>query len=320
MRVLVTTPTGHVGSRVVERLVHDGVPLRAFVRDPGKIPVALRSRMEVWQGDLEDPVDVADGMRDVDAVLFVIPHVFAQPDCLAWIRDVARAFAAAIRAQATPPRVVFLSGIGAHRDDMGAVSALGHAERTIAAVAPDLVVLRAGSFMENLFGGIRGIVDHGAIYDLAPADRRVPLVATRDIGDVAVRWLVDDSWRGLHVVGVHGPADVSFADRARILTDVLGQRVTYVQVPEEAMRHAMAGTGMSPSVVDAYTAISVAMAKHEVLAAEPRMATTTTPTTLATWAREALLPAVKAARPVTAPVTATVAPRPSSSVQAPDRV
>ena len=296
MRVLVTTPNGHVGSRVVDRLVDGGTALRVFLRDPGKLPVALRSRMEVWQGDLEDAADVADAMRDVDAVLLVIPHVFAQPDCLAWIRGIARKFAAAIRAQVAPPRVVLLSGIGAHRDDMGAVSALGHVERTVAAVAPDLVVLRAGSFMENTLGGVQGIVEQGAIYDLAPAERRVPLVATRDVGDVAARWLADDSWHGLHVVGVHGAADVSFADRARILTDVLGRRVTYVQVPEEAMRHGMAAMGMSPSVVDAYTAIAVALAKDEPVAAEPRTPATTTPTTFAEWAREALLPAVDAAR------------------------
>ena len=297
MRVLVTTPTGHVGSRVVQRLVEARVPTRLYVRDPSKLPVALRSRVEVWQGDLEDAAELGDAMRGVDAALFVIPHVFAQTNCMAWQRGIARSIATAMHMQDRPPRAVFLAGIGAHRDDMGAATGLGHAERVLGAATPDLVVLRAGSFMENVLLAVGGIVQQGALYDVPPAERCVPTVATRDVGDVAARWLLDETWRGHHVVGVHGPADISYADRARTLTEVLGQRVTYVQVPDTALRQALFATGMSASVVDAYAAISIGIGRYEPVAAEPRTAETTTPTTFAEWAREVLLPAVTAARP-----------------------
>ena len=296
MRVLVTTPTGHVGSRVVQRLTDAGVATRVFVRDPSRIPVGLRSRVEVWRGDLEDAAELGDAMRGVDAALLVIPSFFAQTNCMAWQRGIARSIATAMHMQDRPPRAVFLSGIGAHRDDLGAVSGLGHAERVLAAATPDLVILRAGSFMENVLGALPGIVQQGALFDVPAAERRVPTVATRDVGDVAVRWLLDDRWHGQHVVGVHGPADISYADRARTLTEVLGQRVTYVQVPDTTLRQAMAGMGMSASVVDAYTAIAIGIARYEPLAAEPRTPETTTPTTFADWAREALLPMVAATR------------------------
>jgi len=59
MRVLITGPTGKVGSRLSKRLALRGDQVRALVRDPERA-VGLRDpQVEVVQGDLLDPSSLA---------------------------------------------------------------------------------------------------------------------------------------------------------------------------------------------------------------------------------------------------------------------
>lgn len=51
----VTGATGFIGTHLVERLVDDGVPVRAMVRSPSRMAPELRARVEVVVGTLEEP-------------------------------------------------------------------------------------------------------------------------------------------------------------------------------------------------------------------------------------------------------------------------
>ncbi|MYR58510.1 NAD(P)H-binding protein, partial [Streptomyces sp. SID625] len=54
MTVVVTTPTGHVGSRVVRLLLQAGVRPRVLVRDPARLEPDVRERVDARRGDLTD--------------------------------------------------------------------------------------------------------------------------------------------------------------------------------------------------------------------------------------------------------------------------
>ena len=44
--ILVTTPTGHIGSRVVERLLAGGADVRVIARDPERLAPDVRARVD----------------------------------------------------------------------------------------------------------------------------------------------------------------------------------------------------------------------------------------------------------------------------------
>ena len=92
VRVLVTGAGGFIGSHLVERLVHDGAKVRAFVRytsraDIGLLklaPAEVRSGIEVTHGDLRDEHAVHEAVRDVEIVfhlgaLIAIPYSYVHP-------------------------------------------------------------------------------------------------------------------------------------------------------------------------------------------------------------------------------------------------
>ena len=61
--MLIFGATGKAGRLVVERALEQGWAVTAFVRNPGKVPEALRTQMTVIKGDLCDAAAVAAAVR-----------------------------------------------------------------------------------------------------------------------------------------------------------------------------------------------------------------------------------------------------------------
>ncbi len=292
--ILVTTPTGHIGSRVADRLLAAGADVRVFVRDAARLAPAVRERADVRTGSIDDADALADAMRGAEAAFILVPPNYTADDWPAWHRAVGGAVERAATRSGVA-RLVFVSSQGAHRDDLGPVSHLGAIERALRAALPHVVALRPAYFFENALAALPTIAESGAIYGLFDPDLAFPQVAAGDIGDVAARWLLDASWRGHHVAGVHGPRDLPMGELAALAGEALGRPVQYVPVPLEAVQAGMAAAGMTPSVIEGYGALLGGLAATRFERPEARTAETTTPTEFAAWARAVLAPAFGAA-------------------------
>jgi uncharacterized protein YbjT (DUF2867 family) len=301
--ILVTTPTGQIGSRVVNDALAAGASVRAFVRDPARLHPAVRARVDVRTGSLDDGDALARAMDGADAAFVLVPPNYTAANWPAAMRAVGRAAEqAAVRAGL--PRLVFLSSMGAHRDDLGPVTTLGEIEAALRAAHPHVVALRPAYFFENAFAALPTITQAGAIFGNFDPDLAFPQVATRDIGAVAARWLLDPTWQGHHVAGVHGPRDLAMGELADLAGEALGRPVRYVPVPLDAVAAALPATGMTPSVVDGYRALLGGLAASRFERPEARTPETTTPTEFAEWARLALRPAFDASAAAMQPAAA----------------
>lgn len=295
MRVAVTTPTGNIGRIVAERLVEtEAVQPVLLARDPAKVAGLAARGAEVRVGSTDDVDFVVDAVRDVDSLFWLTP-----PTPVEEYADLQRRFGAAAAAavRSRPDlRVVHLSSVGAqHAEGNGPVDGLHEIGGMLDGVATDITHLRPGYFMENFLHQAGAIASENSLFMPVDPDAELPMVATRDIGQVAADRLLDRSWSGRHHVGIHGPTDLSHAEAARILGEALGRTITLTPIPPEAAREAMISQGMPAGWVDEMLELYSGMAAGTLKPAEPRTAETTTPTTLAEWAREALAPAVAAA-------------------------
>lgn len=90
--VLVTGASGFIGSHLVERLVHEGHSVRAFVRYNGRddrghlddLPADIQAAIEVHRGDLKDPEAVRKAVAGREWVfhlgaLIAIPYSYQNP-------------------------------------------------------------------------------------------------------------------------------------------------------------------------------------------------------------------------------------------------
>ncbi|GAA3080641.1 hypothetical protein GCM10020000_78140 [Streptomyces olivoverticillatus] len=81
MTIVVTTPTGHVGSRVVRLLIQAGVRPRVLVRGPARLDARTRSNVEVRCGDLTDAGFVHEATVGARTVFWAdpTPHTAEEP-------------------------------------------------------------------------------------------------------------------------------------------------------------------------------------------------------------------------------------------------
>lgn len=293
MSIVINTPTGNIGSRAVERLLAAGEDVTVIHRNPEKVRPLAERGVRVVEGSLDDGAALDRALEGAEALFWLTPPPF-QPDFLSWAVEAAQQAARAARAHGVR-RVVVLSSTGAHNgpnpDPVGILLAVEDAFR---AEIADVTILRAGYFMENLLHNV-DTLPQGALYHVLPRDVPFPLVATRDIGDKVAEALLDRTWTGHRLFGVHGPADLSHDEMAAILSEGLGHPVKYEEISIEQLRQGMLESGMPPFLADLYAELYRRGRDGYLASAEPRTPESTTPTTFREFIREVLRPAIEGA-------------------------
>ena len=291
--IVITTPTGQIGSQVLGNLLDSGEGLRVIVRDPSQLPADVRDSLDIVEGSHGDAAVVAKAFSGADAVFWLAPP---DPHAL----SVEAAFV-----DFTRPAADTFKRYGVGR--VVAVSALGRgtpwAERagyvTGSLAMDDLIAASAGafralcnpSFMDNTIRQAASIRDQGMFFSPIAGDRKLPTVATRDIAGAAARLLLDASWSGVGEVPLLGPEDLSFNDMARIISEVLGKEVRFQQTTFEAYKERFVSFGMSDPMAQGMT--DMAWAKNEGLDnGVQRTPENSTPTSFRQWCEEVLKPAV----------------------------
>jgi len=297
--IVITTPTGDIGSQVLRALLQDapaaGEKLRVIARDPARLPGPVRDRVDVVTGSHGDAGVVDRAFAGADAVFWVVPPDSRAPSLEAAYSGFSRAAAQAFTARGVR-HVVGVSALGR------GTPVAGRAGLVTASLAMDDLIASTGvayralanpSFMDNLLREVDAIRDEGVFTDTAAADRKAPAAATRDIAAAAAGLLLDRSWTGAGSVPVLGPEDLSPDDMARIMSEVLGRPVRYQRQSLQELGVTMAGYGAGEAFVQGM--VDMARAKDEGLDdGVPRTPQTASPTTFRQWCQEVLRPAVLA--------------------------
>jgi uncharacterized protein YbjT (DUF2867 family) len=277
VRITVTTPTGNVGRHVVQMLV----------RDSARLDAAVLERVDAVAVDQRDADAVVAATRGADALFWVDPPTFADDPGA----DHALATDAVARAVTKNGigRTVFQSSVGAElRHGAGEIDDLARTEERLDATGAPVLHLRCGFFFSNLLLQLDA-VRAGVVPIVLPVDHPMAWVAPRDIAEVAVTRLLSDGWSGRLVQAVHGPADLSWAQATAIVGDATGHPVRAERIGDDEMRKILVGAGMSDGPVEAIMGMSTGM-RDGFVPEQARDVTTTTPTTLGSWAYEVLRP------------------------------
>jgi uncharacterized protein YbjT (DUF2867 family) len=238
--ILVTGATGRVGGLVVEELLHADVPVRALTHRPdadGAVPEGA----EVVVGDLTAPASLEEALHGVDTVFLV----WTAPP--ATVPDVVDLLADRIR------RVVFLSS--PHRtphpffQQPNPMAALhDDIERRITGSGLEWTFLRPGMFASNTLSWWAPAIRSGADVRWPYGAAQTAPVDDRDVAAVAARALYADGYTGSDHV-LTGPEALSQAEQVEIIGEVLGRKITFVDLPPEQFRAEVAGI-WPPAVLD----------------------------------------------------------------------
>jgi uncharacterized protein YbjT (DUF2867 family) len=293
MSIVINTPTSNIGRALAARLLDAGEHITVLSRDKKKVDELQRHGARVIEGSFEEPALLTKALEGAESLFWLTPPP-ARPDYYDWAVRCAKQ-AADTAKKAGVHRAVVLSSAGAHSGPgTGPVGPAREMENAFEAALAAVVSLRPGIFMENFLQSKEMIAEAGQIFLPIPGGKKWPLVATADIADKAAAWLLDRSWTGHHRVGVHGPKDLSAEEATAIISAELGKPVKCVEASPEQARGAMSSMGMPDFLVDIILEMYGAYRDGRMDPAEPRTPDTTTPTTLAEFARTKLAPAISA--------------------------
>lgn len=297
--IVITAPTGNIGRRLLSLLLESapahGAPaeeLRVVVRDPARLPDAVRDRVEVITGSHGDAEVVDRAFEGADAVFWLVP-----PDASLAPDDAYSGFTRPAAKALVTHGVGHVVGVSA----LGRGTPLAHrAGLVTASLAMDDLIARTGvayralacpSFFENLLEDADAIRETGVFTDAVDADHKAPRAAVSDIAAVAADLLRARSWSGNDSVAVLGPEDLSPDDLARIMTEELGRPVRYERQPLDELHTALVGFGLDAAF--AQGVVDMKRAKNEGLdAGVTRTPATGSPTTFRHWCARTLKPAV----------------------------
>jgi uncharacterized protein YbjT (DUF2867 family) len=234
--ILVAGATGNVGAAVVRALASAGEPVRAVVRQQRReTPVGGD---DIVQADLNDRGSMMSTYSDVQAA-FLLAGYSDMPGMLADMKT------------AGVQRIVLLSTGAVVGGDLDNAVVRFNVVSEAAARDSDLgwTVLRPSGFMSNTLQWVPQLRESDEV--LEPfADVPIALIDPDDIAAVAVAVLLSphhdkQSYR------LTGPATLLPADRALILSDVLGRRIRLRAESDDDARRRMAES-MPDAMVDSF--------------------------------------------------------------------
>jgi uncharacterized protein YbjT (DUF2867 family) len=289
--------TGNIGSRIADVLIAAGEPVRIVGRERVRLGPLASKGADAWPGDIGDIAFLEKAFSGARGAFILIPPRYDATDFRGYQDRLGASLVAAL-SKVKVPRIVALSSIGAHLDKgTGPILGLHDLENRLGTLKDaEVVCLRPAYFMENHLWSVPLIRSQGINGSPIRGDVPLPMIATKDIADAAVRLLVEGGFHGHEVRYLLGPRDLTMSEATRIIGEAIGNPgLTYVQFAEEDARKAMAGAGMSASVLDAMLEMQRGFNAGIVRPTRERNAESTTPTTLESFSKSSFAPAYRVA-------------------------
>jgi uncharacterized protein YbjT (DUF2867 family) len=289
--IVVTTPTGHVGHRVVELLLERDEAVRVIARDPSRLSRAAQERAEVIAGSHADPAVLDAALAGADALFLVVPPNGKADTVEGYYLDYARQARAAVE-RAGVGHLVAISTMGGGPEfaDAGQLSAALAMDAELGGSGAAYRAVAAPFFMENLLSQADGL-RNGVLALPSDPDRTLPVVATADLAAAAADLLAARDWTGADRVPVSSPDALTPTGIAATLAESLDREVAYRQIAPADYGEMLRGFGLSPAWSTGLTAMAEAQ-NAGFYDLDLDTARGIGPTTLRDWTTTILRPAI----------------------------
>ncbi|MGD0824626.1 MAG: NmrA family NAD(P)-binding protein [Terriglobales bacterium] len=285
--------SGNTGHIVAKNLLVHGEKVRVVGRNAAHLQPLAAQGAEAFIGDVSNADSLTKAFHKADAAYVMIPPNPTSNDFRGYQETVSDAIAAAVKT-AGVTHVVSLSSFGADKESgTGPVVGLHTLEQKLNQIdGPNVLHLRAGYFMENTLPQVGAIRMTGSAIGPVSPDLKLPMIATRDIGEAAADALLRLGFRGKQTRELQGQRDLDYTEAATIIGKAIGKpALGYIQAPVDQLRAAMVQMGMSDNFVGLILEMAGALNRGHMRALEPRTSHNTTPTSFETFVADDFLPA-----------------------------
>ncbi len=233
-RVLVTGASGTVGTQVVKSLGAAGVPFKAAYHSEEKAAAARRNEIDAVRIEYDQPATVREALQGISALILIGPVSERLVERESAV--IAQAAAAGVQ------RLVKLSVWRASEEGFSFARWHRAGEKQVEASRIPYTFLRPNGFMQNFVTYHGESIRTRSAFTLAAGQSKSSLIDVRDIAEVAVKVLTDPGHEG-RAYDLSGPESLSYHQVANSLSVATGRKISYVNVPGEALAGELARQG-----------------------------------------------------------------------------
>jgi uncharacterized protein YbjT (DUF2867 family) len=281
--------TGNTGSIIADSLLLRGKKVRVLGRDAGRLQRFVRKGAEAFTGDVSDAGALTKAFRGARAAYLMLPPITSREDQERESDAIAKA-----ATESGLRYAVHLSSYGAHvPEGTGPVTGLHSSEQKLNAIGGLSVLhLRAAYFMENNLAAISMIQGMGTFGHALLPDLKLPMIATRDVGDYGARRLLELDFSGKQTREVLGERDLSMTEITAVIARGIGKPdLRYEQFSYDQMQRALEQMGMAPKKAAVYVEMFRAMNAGVLAAQELRSVQNSSPTSIEKFVQDVFVPA-----------------------------
>ena len=261
MKYVITGGAGHISKPLAEKLLKSGHDITVIGRNAENLKVLTDKGAKVAIGSVDDVAFLKKAFAGVDAIYTMVPPNYTVPDMKAYIGQIGKNYADAIKAN-NIKYVVNLSSVGAHLPDgCGPVSGLHRVEKALNELKDvNIKHLRPVYFFANLLGNVGMVKSMNIIGgNFGGADFKLLLADTNDIAEVAFEELSNPGFTG-HSVRYIASDERNTDDIAKTLGIAIGNpELPWVIFSDEQALGGMKQMGFPENIAQNYTEMGHAM-------------------------------------------------------------
>jgi uncharacterized protein YbjT (DUF2867 family) len=270
--------SGNTGSIVANFLLSKGKKVRVVGRDSGRLQRFALLGAEALTATVSDATALTKAFSGARAAYLMLPPAKSREEQERDSDGIAKAVKKSGLRYA-----VHLSSYGAQvAEGAGPVSGLHSSEQKLNAIdGLNVLHLRAAYFMENNLAAIGVIHGMGIFGNALLPDLKIPMAATRDVGDYAGQRLVHLDFSGKQTRELLGERDLSMTEATAVIARGIGKPdLRYQQFPYDQVQQVLTELGVPPKGAAMYIEMYKAINAGVLVPLEPRSKENTTPTSI----------------------------------------
>jgi len=284
--------SGNTGSIIANSLLVKGEKVRVVGRDAARLQRFVRKGAEAFAANVSDAAALSDVFKGARAAYLMLPPSMTSLDYRADQERESDAIAKAVK-ESGLRYAVHLSSYGAHVPaGTGPIAGLHASEQKLNAISGlNVLHLRAAYFMENNLAAIAMIHGMGIFGHALLPDLKLPMIATRDIGDYAAVRILNLDFSGKQTRELLGERDLSMTEATAVIARGIGKPdLRYVQFPYEEVQQVLLQMGIPPKSAALFIEMYKAINAGVVAPQEPRSPENTTPTSFEKFVQDVFAP------------------------------
>jgi len=254
MKIGVSGANGQLGKAVLGYLSERGEnDLVGISRTPEGIAHGVEGRF----GDYDRPESLKTAYAGLERLL-LIPSADLRPNVRGpQFRDaIDAAVAAGVK------QIVFVSLQGTRRVETPSMAGdFWIGEQHLQARAPAWTILRSGFYAEAFAQEVQMSAAYGILAGLGAES--VTYVARDDLSRSAASVLAGEGHEGA-IYQISGPERISGEQKAALVSELLGKKISFVVLGEDALRTGLAGANLPPEIVEAIVETKRDSAAHNL--------------------------------------------------------